>query len=96
MQLLDPEVGDQRVLRDRKRVEPDQVARRVEDHRAVLGWAELGSHEDVALAGGCAILRDRDSRRPKVRARAKGLYAGAARGDQGELPVGSGPQGCAI
>ena len=67
LQLLDAEVGDEGVLRDRERVEPHEVALRIEDHRTVLHGAELGSDEDVSFACRCVVLGYRDGRGLQIR-----------------------------
>ena len=66
VQLLHTEVGGELVRGER--LEPDQVARGVEQHRAVLHRAVLRGQEDVAAVCARRAPVDRDRRRLEVRA----------------------------
>ena len=87
VQVLHPEVGDDLLLGQRVGVKPEQLALGVEDHRPVLGRAELGSHEDVALRGRCRCLADRDRGGLEVGPRSEVLQPAGAGGDRGD-PAG--------
>ena len=88
--LLDPEIGGQ-LIRG-QRLEPDQVARRVEDHRPVLERAVLRGQEDVAVVGGGGALIDRDRRRLEARLRVEVLDAVRPGRDHRQLQRGERPE----
>jgi hypothetical protein len=77
LQLLNAEVSNQRVPRDREWIEPHEAALRIENHRAVLTGTELGSHKDVSFARRGMVLRHGNGGRLEIPARAERAATGA-------------------
>ena len=67
VEVLHSEVGREGPAGERRRLEPHEVARWVEDHRAVLRRPELGRQEDVTVGRGCRVPGDLERRREQVR-----------------------------